>query len=59
MPTLALLGAEPNDPTYNGVTELADQINLGILDRVPGHHLALVFEPDAFVAVLRSFLMRG
>jgi pimeloyl-ACP methyl ester carboxylesterase len=56
VPTLVLLGAEQDHPSYDGVIGLADQLPLGTLGRVPGHHVALVFAPDAFVATIRSFL---
>jgi pimeloyl-ACP methyl ester carboxylesterase len=56
VPTLFLVGAEQDHPTYNGVRGLADQLPFGSLEQVPGHHLALVFAPDAFVAAIRSFL---
>jgi pimeloyl-ACP methyl ester carboxylesterase len=56
VPTLFLVGAEQDHPTYNGVRGLADQLTFGSLEQVPGHHLALVFAPDAFVAAIRSFL---
>ena len=51
-PTLVLLGAEQDHPTYGGVKDLADQLPFGSLERVPGHHLALVFAPDAFTAAI-------
>jgi pimeloyl-ACP methyl ester carboxylesterase len=57
VPTLVLLGDEQDHPTYDGVGRLADRLPVGRLEHVPGHHLALVFAPDAFVAVLRSFLI--
>jgi pimeloyl-ACP methyl ester carboxylesterase len=56
VPTLFLLGAEQDHPTYDGVRGLADQLVFGSFEQVPGHHLALVFAPDAFVAAIRSFL---
>jgi pimeloyl-ACP methyl ester carboxylesterase len=56
VPTLVLLGAEQDHPTYAGVRGLAEQLTFGSLEYVPGHHLALVFAPDAFVATIRSFL---
>jgi pimeloyl-ACP methyl ester carboxylesterase len=56
VPTLVLLGAEQDHPTYKDVRGLADQLTFGKLERVPGHHLALVFAPDALIATIRSFL---
>jgi pimeloyl-ACP methyl ester carboxylesterase len=58
VPTLLLLGGEQDHPTYDGVSHLADQLRFGSLEHVPGHHLALVFAPDAFVEAIRSFLIR-
>jgi pimeloyl-ACP methyl ester carboxylesterase len=56
VPTLVLLGAEDQDSSnYSGVSALADELAFGRLEQVPGHHLALVFAPDAFVATVRSF----
>lgn len=54
--TLVLLGSEQEDATYSSVSQLAEQLSCGRLGRVPGHHLALVFEPDAFARTIRSFL---
>jgi pimeloyl-ACP methyl ester carboxylesterase len=54
--TLVLLGSEQDDPTYNGVRSLAEQLSSGSVATIPGHHLALIFEPDAFVTTIRSFL---
>lgn len=56
VPTLVLMGAEQDSPSYKGVRGLADQLPFGSFEQVPGHHLALVFAPDAFVATIRSFL---
>jgi pimeloyl-ACP methyl ester carboxylesterase len=55
-PTLVLLGAEQDHPSYDGVDRLAEQLPFGTLRRVPGHHVALVFAPDAFVSTIRAFL---
>jgi pimeloyl-ACP methyl ester carboxylesterase len=54
--TLVLLGSQQDAPTYSGLGRLAEQLPSGSLARVPGHHLALVFEPDAFTTIVRSFL---
>jgi pimeloyl-ACP methyl ester carboxylesterase len=57
VPTLVLLGADDDDSSnYGGVRTLADRLPLGRLERVPGHHLALVFAPDEFVRTIRPFL---
>jgi pimeloyl-ACP methyl ester carboxylesterase len=55
-PTLVLLGSEQDHPSYDGVSGLADQLPRGTLGRVPGHHVALVFAPDEFVATVELFL---
>ncbi|MCU1350996.1 MAG: alpha/beta hydrolase [Acidimicrobiales bacterium] len=54
--TLVLLGAEQDHPSYSGVSDLAAQLASGTLEHVPGHHVAQVFAPDAFVAKIRAFL---
>jgi pimeloyl-ACP methyl ester carboxylesterase len=54
--TLVLLGSEQDHPTYDGVRSLADRLPSGSLAEVPGHHLAFVFEPDAFAKTIRAFL---
>ena len=54
--TLILLGSEQDHPTYNGVRSLADRLPSGSLAEVPGHHLALLFEPEAFAETIRAFL---
>jgi len=55
VPTLVLMGAEQANESYSGLRDLAEQLPMGRLEYVPGHHLALVFASDAFVAVIRSF----
>jgi pimeloyl-ACP methyl ester carboxylesterase len=55
MPTLVLLGAEQDAATYAGVEDLARQLANGELRHVPGRHLALIREPDAFVATINEF----
>jgi len=56
VPTLVLIGAEQNHPTYSGVRALADDLPHGTIAEVPGRHLALVFAPDEFVTEIRRFL---
>lgn len=56
-PTLVLLGSEQRHETYSGVELLAERIPLGHLAFVPGRHVAMLLEPDAFVRVVRGFLL--
>ncbi len=57
VPTCVVLGDEQQLPTYGGVTELADRLPDGRRASVPGHHLALLFEPDALAAVIADHLV--
>lgn len=56
VPTLVLMGAEQDNASYNRVVEFAGFLPSGKLAHVPGHHLAIVFAADDFVAVVRPFL---
>lgn len=55
VPCLVLLGDQQDLSTYDGVHELADRLPDGRLGRVPGGHLAPLFEPDAVARQLETF----
>ena len=57
-PTLVLLGADQDAPTYAGLQQLAEVLPFGELARVPGRHLAMLQAPDAFAAKLSQFFGR-
>jgi pimeloyl-ACP methyl ester carboxylesterase len=57
VPTLVLIGAKQDHPSYNGLKAIAHDLSHATIAEVPGHHLALVFAPDAFVAEIRRFLI--
>lgn len=57
VPTLVLLGSEQRHETYSGVERLADRIPFARCDFVPGRHLAMLLEPDAFARVVSDFLL--